>query len=203
LPALDMPVLDAVLPSSLPGILSVPPTLSPLAGYRALKPAPITPVASDCAHIKARRRAAQPDVYRASGGARTIRRFQRVAVPRPGARVYDGLSAARARATRGYWPSSAGATAEKAGARKAVGVVPAPTPLPPPPAPAVFAGKREQLDTLARAALLGVLVINGEDDATDADPWQPVLRIPCILLAQCICFDSTFIRAFNACSGSA
>jgi hypothetical protein len=58
------------------------------------------------------------------------------------------------------WPSSAGATAENNGARKPVVAVP----LPP---RALFAGKRERLDTPARAALLGVLVMDGDDDVVD------------------------------------
>jgi hypothetical protein len=87
---------------------------------------------------------------------------------------------------------------ESSGARK-----PAVAVLPPSPLRASFADKRDSLDTLARAGLLGVRVMDGEDDAMDVEPWQPVLRIPCIRLAQCICFDFTFIRAFNACSGSA
>jgi hypothetical protein len=52
----------------------------------------------------------------------------------------------------------------------------------------VFAGKRERLDTPARAALEDVLVMDGDDDEVDVDPYLPVFRICCIRLAQCICF---------------
>jgi hypothetical protein len=109
---------------------------------------------------------------------------------RPASRRSGHLAACVHLSTR-CWPSSAGATVENGSARKPVLAVP-----PPSPQRALLPGKCERLDTLACAALLRVLLINGDDEAMDIDPQFFMLRICCNRIAQCICFGVYIYSCF-------